>query len=52
MQEYLGQEVTILKRTRDNIPKNLSLQQLREEYETGSKQLDFYDMGGCGCFIS
>lgn len=52
MQKFLGQDVTILKRTVNGKRENLSLQQLREEYEAGSKQLDFYDMGGCGCFIS
>ena len=52
MQMYLGKDVTILKRTRKGIRENLSLQQLRREHETGSKQLDIYDFGGCGCFVS
>jgi hypothetical protein len=53
MQEYLGQEVTILKRTIKGVQSNLSLQQLREEYETDNKdQIDLFDIGGCGCFVN
>lgn len=52
MQEYLGQKVTILKRTRNGKQENLSLQQLREDYEADNKdQIDLFDIGGCGCFV-
>jgi hypothetical protein len=53
MQEYLGQEVTILKRTIKGVQENLTLQQLREEFETDNKdQIDLFDVGGCGCFVN
>lgn len=52
MQEYLGKDVTILKRTRNGIQENLSLSQLRIEYQEKPEQLDLFDMGGCGCFVS
>ena len=52
MQEYLGKDVTILKRTRNGIQENLSLTQLRIEYLEKPEQLDLFDMGGCGCFVS
>lgn len=51
MQEFLGKEVTILKRTRKGVRENLSLEQLRIECENGSNQLDLFDIGGCGCFV-
>jgi hypothetical protein len=52
MQVYLGQAVTILKRTRDGVQENLSLEQLRIDYETQPEQLDLFDFGGCGCMIN
>ncbi len=52
MQEYLGQEVTILKRTMKGKQENLPLKQLREEFEADNKdQIDLFDIGGCGCFV-
>jgi hypothetical protein len=52
MQEYLGKDVTILKRTRNGIQENLSLEQLRLEYWSTPEQLDLFDIGGCGCFVN
>jgi len=52
MQQYLGNDVTILKRTKDKVRHNLSLQQLREEYEQEPEQIDMFDIGGCGCFVT
>ena len=51
MQAYLQKDVTILTRQRKGKRENLSLQQLREEYQAGSKQIDMFDVGGCGCFV-
>ncbi len=51
MQEYLGKDVTILTRTRNGVKENLSLTQLREEYETAPQQIDMFDIGGCGCMV-
>lgn len=50
MQEFLQREVTILKRTKNGIQENFSLEQLRKEYESEPEQLDLFDIGGCGCF--
>jgi hypothetical protein len=52
MQDYLGKDVTILKRTRNGIQENLSLTQLRIEYLEKPEQLDLFDLGGCGCFVT
>lgn len=53
MREYLGRDdVSILRRTRNGEKETFTLQQLREEYEAGGQQLDFTDIGGCGCFVS
>jgi hypothetical protein len=52
MQEYLQADVTILKRTRNKVKENLSLEQLRLEYEADkTEQIDLFDIGGCGCFV-
>ncbi len=52
MQGYLGKEVTILKRTKNGFTENLSLEQLRLEYEANDYgQIDLFDIGGCGCFV-
>lgn len=52
MQEFLDQEVTILKKTENDVIYPLSLEKLRKTYEEGKKnQLDLFDLGGCGCMI-
>jgi hypothetical protein len=41
------------KRTRNKVQENLSLEQLRKEYQTNqTEQLDLLDIGGCGCFVN
>lgn len=66
MQEYLGKDVTFLRKSktvyeRDSagnisdkkvIRENMSLEQLREDYYKKDEQLDLFDFGGCGCFVS
>lgn len=52
MRQFLGRDdVSILKRIRKGVPERLTLKQLREEHESGSKQIDMFDIGGCGCFV-
>jgi hypothetical protein len=51
MREYLGKDVAILKRQRNNESFPYTLKQLREDLEQKNKQVDMYDIGGCGCFI-
>jgi len=52
MREYLGRDdVSILTRTVNGKEETLTLRQLREEWESGlGKQIDLFDIGGCGCF--
>jgi hypothetical protein len=53
MREFLGKDVSILRRTRNGIRENLTLKQLREELESNqTEQIDFNDIGGCGCFVN
>lgn len=53
MREFLGKDVSILRRTRNGVRHNLTLKQLREELETDkTEQIDFNDIGGCGCFVN
>lgn len=50
--EFLGKDVTILKRTKNKERLNLSLRQLREEYlSNNSEDIDLLEIGGCGCFV-
>ncbi|MGN7311482.1 phosphoadenosine phosphosulfate reductase domain-containing protein [Alkalicoccobacillus gibsonii] len=52
MQQFLGQDVTILKRTKNKVQENLSLETLRKEYEAEQlEQIDLFDFGGCGCYV-
>ncbi|MDF9491385.1 hypothetical protein P5772_02355 [Bacillus cereus] len=53
MQEYLDRDVTILTRIVKGERQNLSLEQLRKEFQSNNfKQLDLFDFGGCGCFVN
>jgi hypothetical protein len=53
MREFLGKDVSILRRTRNGERINLTLRQLREEIETNQmEQIDMFDIGGCGCFVN
>mgnify|MGYP001446314979 CR=1 FL=1 len=51
MREYLGKNVSILRRQRKGVKYPLTLRQLRLEYESGGEQIDLFDIGGCGCFV-
>lgn len=52
MREYLGRDdVSILTRTVKGEDQTYTLRQLREDYENGlGRQIDMFDIGGCGCF--
>ncbi|MGG3233240.1 hypothetical protein ABEP17_06960 [Priestia flexa] len=53
MRDFLGKDVSILRRTRKGERFNLTLKQLREELEVKqTENIDFDDIGGCGCFVS
>jgi hypothetical protein len=53
MREFLDKDVSILRRTRKGVRYNLTLKQLREELEANeTEQIDFEDIGGCGCFVN
>lgn len=52
MREFLGKDVSILRRTIKGERFNLTLRQLREELEADQvEQIDMFDIGGCGCFV-
>ncbi|MFS1518633.1 hypothetical protein V1503_19535 [Bacillus sp. SCS-151] len=50
MRNFLNKDVSILRRTRNKVRQNLTLEQLRRIHETG-QEIDMIDIGGCGCFI-
>lgn len=50
MRQFLGKDVSILKRVRGGIRENLTLRQLREDIEN-KREVDMLDIGGCGCFV-
>lgn len=49
MREYIGKDISILRRSKNGVRKNFTLKQLREEREALSKA-ELCDIGGCGCF--
>jgi hypothetical protein len=49
MREFLGKNVSILRRTRNGVRSNFTLKQLREEREQLTKE-ELCEIGGCGCF--
>lgn len=50
---WRGADVAILKRTRNKVTTPLTLEQLRIELDAKQTQeIDFYDVGGCGCFVT
>jgi 3'-phosphoadenosine 5'-phosphosulfate sulfotransferase (PAPS reductase)/FAD synthetase len=49
IREYLGKDVTILRKTENGVRRNLTLRELRETVER-EEQIDEFDWGGCGCF--
>lgn len=52
MRQFLDRDVSILKRTRKGEQQRLTLKKLREEYfEKHWGEIDFSDVGGCGCFV-
>jgi hypothetical protein len=51
MIDYLGKNVSILKRQKNNKNYRLTLKKLRNEIENESCEIDLFDFGGCGCFI-
>ena len=51
--KQIGREVSILKRVRNGVKVNLTLKDLKKEFDS-NKQLSFmeeFDIGGCNCFI-
>lgn len=53
IREFLGKDVSILRRQKDGKKYRLTLKQLREEIESNNtKDIDMMDIGGCGCFVS
>ena len=52
IKENKGQEVTILKRVRNGEKVNISLEELKKEFQGEQLSLfDLQDIGGCNCFI-
>ena len=50
---WIGAEVAILKRTRNKVTSPLTLEQLRTEIDAQqTADIDFMDVGGCGCFVT
>lgn len=51
MQEYLGTDMTILKRTVNGKRYNITLRELRERIEADAADYDEFDFGGCACAL-
>jgi hypothetical protein len=52
MRDFLDKDVSILRRQVKGVKHRLTLKQLREELQNNqTEQIDFEDIGGCGCFV-
>ena len=51
MINFLEKDVSILTRQKHGVKENLTLKQLRLNYESEPQQIDMFDIGGCGCFV-
>lgn len=51
IRQYLNKDVSMMKKTKNGITTPYTLRQLREDYENEPKQIDMFDIGGCGCFV-
>lgn len=51
MRQYLGKDIAMMKKTTKGVTKQYTLRQLREDIEA-KQQIDLFDIGGCGCFVS
>lgn len=49
IRKHVGKNVAILKRKRNNVTRNFTLKELREEKENLTTS-ELLDAGGCGCF--
>lgn len=52
LEPKLGYRPTIMKKQTNGVVHSFSLTELREQYYQDSKQLDLFDIGGCGCFVN
>jgi hypothetical protein len=42
---------TFLKKTKNNITSSYSMEALKQDIKNRPKQIDLFDIGGCGCFL-
>ena len=49
IRKYINKDVSILRRTRNGVKKNITLKELRKEFDTFTEE-ENCDIGGCGCF--
>lgn len=47
-----NEEYSILKQKRDGVTYSLTLDQLRQQLEGKKDNIDMFDIGGCGCFVT
>lgn len=50
MRQFLGKDVSIMKKTKNKITSPYTLRNLREDIES-KVSIDINDIGGCGCFV-
>jgi 3'-phosphoadenosine 5'-phosphosulfate sulfotransferase (PAPS reductase)/FAD synthetase len=51
LREKIGKDVAILSVTEKGVKRPMTLEELRKKYKQEPKQLDLFDIGGCGCFV-
>ena len=51
LRQYLGKDVSMMKKNRNKVTYPYTLRQLREDIEA-KKEVDMTDIGGCGCMVN
>ena len=52
MIEFIGKKHSMMTKMVKGKKEPLTLKKLREEYETRPQNIDMFDIGGCGCFVT
>ena len=52
LRQHIGKDVTILKEQKNGKTKRLTLLELKRRVDETPEQIDMFDIGGCGCFVS
>lgn len=50
MRKYLNKDIAYMKKTENKVTRPYTLRELRQDIEK-NREIDLFDIGGCGCFV-